>query len=153
LFGRKSRAEKLKEQAESNSLVPMAALSAAYAGTKPVLERLFYDDDLRDNIRTFIESARSILDELSGEDAQEIITRLWNDDRLRGQVEAAAGAASQGSRRVRGEKVRTKSGRRGGRLLFLLIAAAIGFLFLNPRTGPQARKFVGDAYGSLTSGE
>jgi hypothetical protein len=153
LFGRKSRAEKLKEQAESNSLVPMAALSAAYAGTKPVLERLLYDDDLRDNIRTFIESARSILDELSGEDAQEIITRLWNDDRLRGQVEAAAGAASQGSRRVRGEKVRTKSGRRGGRLLFLLIAAAIGFLFLNPRTGPQARKFVGDAYGSLTSGE
>jgi hypothetical protein len=153
LFGRKSRAEKLKEQAESNSLVPMAALSAAYAGTRPVLERLLYDDDLRDNIRTFIESARSILDELSGEDAQEIITRLWSDDKLRGQVEAAAGAASQGSKRVRGEKVRARSGGRGGRLLFLLLAAGIAFLFLNPRTGPQARKFVGDAYGSLTSGE
>jgi hypothetical protein len=153
LFGRKSRAEKLKEQAESNSLVPMAALSAAYAGTRPVLERLLYDDDLRDNIRTFIESARSILDELSGEDAQEIITRLWSDDKLRGQVEAAAGAASQGSRRVRGEKVRARSGGRGGRLLFLLLAAGIAFLFLNPRTGSQARKFVGDAYGSLTSGE
>jgi len=152
LFGRKSRAEKLKEQAESNSLVPMAALSAAYAGTRPVLERLLYDDDLRDNIRTFIESARSILDELSGEDAQEIITKLWNDDKLRGQVEAAAGAASQGSKRVRGEKVRTR-GSRGGRLLFFLLLAGVGFLFLNPRTGPQARKFVGDAYGSLTSGE
>ena len=152
MFGRKRRAEKLKEQAESNSLVPMAALSAAYAGARPVLERLLYDDDLRDNIRTFIESARAIADELSGEDAQEIITRLWNDDKLRGQVEAAAGAASQGSKRVRGEKVRTRGGR-GGRLLFLLLAAAVGFLFLNPRTGPQARKFVGDAYGSLTSGE
>jgi hypothetical protein len=152
LFGRKRRAEKLKEQAESNSLVPMAALSAAYAGARPVLERLLYDDDLRDNIRTFIESARAIADEVSGEDAQEIITRLWNDDKLRGQVEAAAGAASQGSKRVRGEKVRTRGGR-GGRLLFLLLAAAVGFLFLNPRTGPQARKFVGDAYGSLTSGE
>ena len=152
MFGRKSRAEKLKEQAESNSLVPMAALSAAYAGARPVLERLLYDDDLRDNIRTFIESARSILDEISGEDLQEIITKLWNDDKLRGQVEAAAGAASQGSKRVRGEKVRTRGGR-GGRLLFLLLAAAVGFLFLNPRTGPQARKFVGDAYGSLTSGE
>ena len=152
MFGRKSRAEQLKEQAESNSLVPMAALSAAYAGARPVLERLLYDDDLRDNIRTFIESARAIADEVSGEDAQEIITRLWNDDKLRGQVEAAAGAASQGSKRVRGEKVRTRGGR-GGRLLFLLLAAAVGFLFLNPRTGPQARKFVGDAYGSLTSGE
>src|ERR671928_1521369 len=116
LFGRKSRAEKLKEQAESNSLIPMAALSAAFAGTRPVLERLLYDDDLRDNIRTFIVSARSILDELSDEDPQEIITRLWNDEKLRGQVEAAAGAASQGSMRVRGEKVRTR-GRRGGQLL------------------------------------
>ena len=153
MFGRKSRAEKLKEQAESNSLIPMAALSAAFAGTRPVLERLLYDDDLRDNIRTFIESARSILDELSGEDAQEIITRLWNDDKLRGQVEAAAGAASQGSRRVRGEKVRTKRGGRGRRLFLLLLVAAVGFLFLHPKTGPQARKFVGDAYGSLTSGE
>jgi hypothetical protein len=152
LFGRKSRAEKLKAQAESNSLVPMAALSAAFAGARPVLERLLYDDDLRDNIRTFIESARSITDELSDEDPAEIITSLWNDDKLRSQVEAAAGAASQGSKRIRGEKVRTRGGR-GGRLLFLLLAAAVGFLFLNPRTGPQARKFVGDAYGSLTSGE
>jgi hypothetical protein len=152
LFGRKSRAEKLKEQAESNSLVPMAALSAAYAGARPVLERLLYDDDLRDNIRTFIESARSILDELSDEDPQEIITRLWNDDKLRGQVEAAAGAARQGSKRVRGKKVRTRGGR-GGKLLLLLLVAAVGFLFLNPRTGPQTRKFVGDTYGSLTSGE
>ena len=152
MFGRKSRAEKLKEQAESNSLVPTAALSAAFAGARPVLERLLYDDALRDNIRTFIESARAIADELSDEDPQEIITRLWNDDKLRGQVEAAAGAASQGSKRVRGERVRTGR-RRGGRLLFLLLLAALGFLFLNPRTGPQARKFVGDAYGSLTSGE
>ena len=153
MFGRKSRAEKLKEQAESNSLVPMAALSAAYAGTRPVLERLLYDDDLRDNIRTFIDSARAIADELSDEDPQEIITRLWNDDKLRGQVEAAAGAASQGRRRVRGEKVRTKRGGRGRRLFLLLLVAAVGFLFLHPKTGPQARKFVGDAYGSLTSGE
>jgi hypothetical protein len=152
LFGRKSRAEKLREQAESNSLVPMAALSAAFAGARPVLERLLYDDDLRDNIRTFIESARAIANELSDKGPQEIITRLWNDDKLRGQVEAAAGAASQGSKRVRGERVRTRR-RRGGRLLFLLLLAAVGFLFLNPRTGPQARKFVGDAYGSLTSGE
>ncbi len=152
MFGRKSRAEKLREQAESNSLVPMATLAAAYAGAKPVVERLLYDDDLRDNIRTFIESARSIVDELSGEDPTEIITRLWDDDKLRGQVEAAAGAASQGSKRVRGQKVRQRGGR-GGRLLFLLLAAAAGFLFLSPRTGPKARKFARDTYGSLTSGE
>jgi hypothetical protein len=143
VFGRKSRAEKLKEQAESNSLVPMATLAAAYTGAMPVIERLLYDDDLRDNIRTFIESARSIVDQLS---------KLWDDDKLRGQVEAAAGAASQGSKRIRGEKVRERGGR-GGRLLFLILVAAVGFLFLHPRTGPQARKFAVETYGSLTSGE
>ena len=151
MFGRKSRAERLKEQAESNSLVPMATLAAAYAGAKPVIERLLYDDDLRDNIRTFIESARSIVDQLSGEDPTDIITKLWDDDKLRSQVEAAAGAASQGSKRIRGEKVRERGGR-GGRLLFLVLVAAVGFLFLHPRTGPQARKFAMDTYGSLTSG-
>jgi len=152
VFGRKSRAEKLREQAESNSLVPMATLAAAYTGAKPVIERLLYDDDLRDNIRTFIESARSIVDELSDEDPTEIVTKLWDDDKLRGQVEAAAGAVSQGSKRIRGEKVRVRGGR-GGRLLFLLLVAAVGFLFLHPRTGPRARKFATDTYGSLTSGE
>lgn len=151
MFGRKSRAERLREQAESNSLVPLATLATAYAGAKPVIERLLYDDDLRDNIRVFIESARSILNELSDEDPTDIITRLWDDDKLRSHVEAAAGAARQGSKRVRGEKVR--EGGRGGRLLFLLLVAAIGFLFMHPRTGPQARKFARDAYGSLTSGE
>jgi uncharacterized membrane-anchored protein YjiN (DUF445 family) len=152
VFGRKSRAERQKEQAESNSLVPMATLAAAYAGAKPVIDRLFYDDDLRDNIRTFIESARSILDELSDEDPTDIITKLWDDDKLRGQVEAAVGAVSQGSKRIRGEKVRERGGR-GGRLLFLLLVAAVGFLFMHPRTGPRARKFAVDTYGSLTSGE
>jgi uncharacterized membrane-anchored protein YjiN (DUF445 family) len=152
LFGRKSRAERLKEQAESNSLVPMATLAAAYTGAKPVLERLLYDDDLRDNIRTFIESARSIVDDISDEGPTEIITKLWDDDKLRGEVEAAAGAVSQGSKRIRGEKVRERGGR-GGRLLFLILVAVVGLLFLHPRTGPRARKFAMDTYGSLTSGE
>ena len=152
MFGRKSRAERLKEQAESNSLVPMATLAAAYTGAKPVLERLLYDDDLRDNIRTFIESARSIVDDLSDEGPTDIITKLWDDDKLRGEVEAAAGAVSQGSKRIRGEKVRKRGGR-GGRLLFLILVAAVGLLFLHPRTGPQARKFAMDTYGSLISGE
>ncbi len=129
-------------------MVPLAMLSAAYAGARPLAERLLYDDDLRDNIRVFIESARSILDELSDEEPTEIVTRLWADDKLRKQVEAAAGAAQQGSKRVRGQKVR--EGGRGGRLLFLILIAAVAFLFLNPRTGPQARDFAKQAYGSLT---
>jgi hypothetical protein len=141
----------LKEQAEGSRLIPVATLATAYAGAKPVIERLLYDDELRDNIRVFIESARNILDELSNEGPSEIITKLWDDDKLRKQVEAAAGAAQEGSRRVRGERVRSGGG--GGKILLLLLVAAVGFLFLNPRTGPQARKFARETYGSLTSGE
>jgi hypothetical protein len=151
VFGRKSRAERLREQAESTRLVPMAALGAAYAGARPIIERLLYDDDLRNNIRVFIESARKIIDELSDEEPSDILTRLWDDDKLRKQVEAAAEAAQEGSKRVRGERVRRGGG--GRRLLLVLLVAGVGFLFLNPRTGPQARKFAKDAYGSVTSGE
>lgn len=147
MFGRKSRAEMLKEQAKGSSLIPAGTLAAAYAGARPVAERLLYDDDLRDNLRVFIESARTILDELSGEDPSDIVTRLWDDDKLRRQVEAAAGAAQEGTKRVRGQKVRGGGG--GGKFLFLLLLAGVGFLFLSPKTGPQARDLVKQAYSSI----
>ena len=148
MFGRKSRAEMLKEQAKGSSLISAGTLAAAYAGAKPVAERLLYDDDLRDNLRVFIESARTILDELSGEDPSDIVTRLWDDDKLRKQVEAAAGAAQEGTKRVRGQKVRQCGG--GRRFFYLLLLAAVGFLFLSPQTGPQARDLAKQAYGSIT---
>ena len=121
---------------------------AAYAGARPVAERLLYDDDLRDNIRTLIESSRKIVDELSDESPQEIIARLWDDDKVRSQVESAVGAAQEGAKRVRGERVRSRGG--SGKVL-LILAAGTGFLFLSPRTGPQARRIAGDIYKSLTS--
>jgi hypothetical protein len=151
VFGRKSRVERLKEQAEGSRLIPVATLATAYAGAKPVIERLLYDDDLRDNLRVFIASARNIVDELSDEEPSEIITRLWDDDKLRKHVEAAAEAAQEGSKRVRGEKVRSGGG--GRKLLLLILVAAVGFLFFSPKTGPQARKFARETYGNLTSGE
>jgi hypothetical protein len=148
VFGRKSRAEMLKEQAKGSSLIPAGTLAAAYAGAKPVAERLLYDDDLRDNLRVFIASARTIMDELSGEDPAEIVGRLWDDDKLRKQVEAAAGAAQEGTKRVRGQKVRQGGG--GRRFFFLLLLAAVGFLFLSPQTGSRARELAKQAYGSIT---
>lgn len=148
MFGRKSRAERLKEQAESTSFIPTTAIAGVLTGARPIAERLLYDDDLRDNIRTFIEAIREIADEVSDEKPVEIVSKLWDDDKLRSQIEAAAGAAQQGSKRVRGEKVKESGG--SGKLLLLLIVAALGFLFLNPRTGPEARRLVGEAVGAVT---
>ncbi len=144
MFGSRSRTKKLKKGATNGS-----ALVAAYAGARPVAERLLYDDDLRDNVRTLIESSRKILDELSDESPQEIVARLWDDDKVRKQVESAVAAAQEGTKRVRGQKVR--SGGNSGKAL-LVLAAGASFLFLSPRTGPQARRIAGDIYNSLRSG-
>lgn len=150
MFGRKKRAERLKKEAESRSFVPVAALAAFFAEARPVAERLLYDDDLRNNLRTFIEAANKIYGEVSKDSPGEIVARLWDDDKLREQIESATAAAQEGTKRVRGEKV--KSGGGGGGILLLLLAAAVGFLFLNPRTGPEARRLAKEALGALNSG-
>lgn len=150
MFGRKSRAEKLKEQADNRSIIPVAAIAALLSEAKPVAERVLYDDELRDNLRTFIEAANKVYGEVSGGSPGEIVGRLWNDDKLREQIEAATGAAQEGSRRVRGERVKS-SGGKGRGILLLLLAAGVGFLFLNPKTGPQARKLAQDAVNALNS--
>jgi hypothetical protein len=150
LFGRKSRAEKLKKDARNRSLVSGLSLAAAFSGARPVAERLLYDDDLRDNIRTLLESARKILDEVSDEEPTEIVTKLWDDPKLRKEIEAAVEAVQEGSRRMQGKRVR--GGRRSGRFLLLLLLAGGAFLFLSPQTGSEARRIAGDVIGSLRSG-
>lgn len=148
MFGRKSRAEKLRQ--ESPSLISGATLATALDGARPFAERLFSDDDLRDNIRTFLESARKILDELSDKDPTDIVARLWDDDKLRREVETAVEALQEGTKRIRGQRVRKRGG--SGKILLVLVLGGVGFLFLNPRTGPQARRMAGDVLSSLRSG-
>ena len=148
MFGRKSRAKRLKAEAQGGSLG--AALLGAYGGARPVAERLLYDDDLRDNVRILIESARKILDEVSDEEPTEIVTKLWDDRKLRKEIETAVEAAQEGYKRVRGQRVR--GGGRSGKLLLLLLVGGGAFLFLNPRTGPEARRIAGDIFGALRSG-
>ena len=150
MFGRRSRAEKLKKEARNRSLVSGATLATAFGGARPVAERLLYDDDLRDNVRTLIESARNILDEVSDEEPTEIVAKLWDDKKLRKEIETAVEALQEGSRRVRGQRV--KSGGRSGKFLRLLLLAGGAFLCLSPQTGPEARRIAGDVFGSLGSG-
>lgn len=149
----KARAKKLKAEAKKKGrdIAPAfsgASFSAALAGSKPIAERLLYDDELRNNVRTFLESAQKILEELSDEKLSSIVSRLWDDDRLRHQVESAAEAVQEGSKRVRGAGPK----RRGhfGKV-FLVISAVIAFLMLNPRTGPEARRVAKDIYQAVSS--
>ena len=150
MFGRKSRAERLKE-ARGSGAVSGATLVTAYDRARPIAERLLYDDDLRDNMRTFIDSVRKILDELSDESPTEVLDRLWADNKLRREVETAVQAAQEGVKQIQGQRVR-HGGRSGRILLVLALLAGVGFLLLNPSTGPQARRIAGDVIGSLRSG-
>ena len=150
MFGGRSRSERLKKEARNKSLGTGFKLAAAYSGARPVAERLLYDDDLRDNIRTIIEAGRKIADEISDENPTEIVAKLWDDQKLRREVEAAAGAAQEGYLRVRGKRVKSRGG--GSGKLLLILALAGGVLFLNPKTGPQARKIASDTINSLRSG-
>lgn len=150
MFGRRSRAKKLKEEARNRSLLSGATLATAFGGARPVAERLLYDDDLRDNVRTLIESARNILNEVSDEEPTEIVGKLWDNKKLRNEIETAVEALQEGSRRVRGQRV--KSGGRSGKFLLVLLLAGGAFLFLSPQTGAEARRIAGEVFGSLRSG-
>jgi hypothetical protein len=150
LFGRKTRAEKLKKEARNRSLISGVSLAAALSGVRPIAERLLYDDDLRDNIRTLIDAAREIVDEVSDESPTDIVTKLWDDPKLRSEVEAVAEAVQEGSKRIQGRRVR--SGGRSRKLLLILLLAGGAFLFLSPKTGPEARRIAKDIFGALRSG-
>lgn len=150
MFGKKSRKERLKEEASSKSLIPLSAIAGVYAGTKPLLERLLYDDDLRDNIRELVEAVRDIADDVSDEKPADVLMRLWDDDKLRKHIEAATGAAQQGSKRIRGEKVREGG---GGKWVFILLVGAAAFLFLSPQTGPEARRLARETFSAIASSE
>lgn len=141
-----------KEALGNGSLVSGAALAGALSGARPVAERLLYDDDLRDNIRTLIEATRKILDEVSDEEPTEVISRLWDDPKLRREVESAVGSVQEGYQRIQGQRVRGGGGRSGRRLFFLLLLGGVGYLFLSPRTGSEARRIAGDIVGALRSG-
>ena len=157
MFGRKSRAERLREEALERSplsgstlVAAGSALATAYEEAKPLVERLLYDDDLRDNIRTFIDSGRKILDELSDESPTEAVARLWDDNKLRREIETAVEAAEEGVKRARGQRV-GGGGLSFGMLLLLLVLVG-GFLFFSPWTGAQARRIAREAFGALRSG-
>ncbi|MBA2441633.1 MAG: hypothetical protein H0V53_04425, partial [Rubrobacter sp.] len=79
------------------------------------------------------------------------VARLWDDDKLRRQVEEAVQAVQQGSKRIQGKKVKTGGG--GFRKVFLVISALVAFLMLNPRTGPQARRITKDIISTLRSSD
>lgn len=154
MFGRKSRAEQLKEQAEyeAKTHLPLATMAAAAAGARPILERLLYDDDLRRNIQDLVESLQDVTHEVKGERPRDVLSRLWDDDNLRGSLESASVAARSGGQRLRGDSfIEEEKGGKGRKLFWLVVLGGLAYLFFSPKTGVEARRLVKETIGALTS--
>ena len=109
---------------------------------KPYVERALRDEDLRGNVKSAYDSARTIYEELIGNRSPSLATtatRVATDkdiqDQLRKTIEELRAAAD----RLQGKKDQHTS--RNSTLL--LLGIALGILF-NPATGPATRKFLSD---------
>jgi len=111
----------------------------AAANVKPYVDRVLYDAELRDSVRSAYESARAIYDELLGNrGVTGIASRVATDKEIQDELRATIAELRRAADRVQGKE--EHSGRSSA---LLLIGVVLGFLF-NPWTGPQTRKWLSD---------
>ena len=114
-------------------------VSDAAGNVKPYVERALRDEELRDNVRSAYESARSLYNELIGNrGVTGLATRVATDKDIQDELRSAVGELRKAADRVQGKGEHRS---RGGGLLF--VGILLGVLF-NPRTGPQTRKWLSD---------
>ena len=110
------------------------------AGTvRPYVDRALHDAELRDNVRSAYDSARSIYDELMGNrGVTGVASRVATDKDIQSELRTTIAELRKAADRIQGKEVHPS---RNGGLLF--IGILLGVLF-NPFTGPQTRKWLSD---------
>jgi hypothetical protein len=110
------------------------------AGTvRPYVDRALHDAELRDNVRSAYDSARSIYDELMGNrGVTGVASRVATDKDIQSELRTTIAELRKAADRLQGKEVHSN---RNGGLLF--IGILLGVLF-NPFTGPQTRKWLSD---------
>jgi hypothetical protein len=104
---------------------------------KPYVERALRDEELRENIRSAYESARSIYNELiGGRGLVPAATRVATDKDLQNELRSAVADVRKAADRIQG-----KDERAGRNSALLLAGITLGILF-NPVTGPATRRFI-----------
>ena len=110
------------------------------AGTvRPYVDRALNDAELRDNVRSAYESARSIYDELLGNrGVTGVAARVATDKDIQAELRSTISELRRAAERVQGRE--EHKSRNGGLLFFGIL---LGILF-NPFTGAQTRKWLSD---------
>ena len=115
----------------------MAKAKDRVSDMKPYVTRAFQDEEVRENVKHAIATAREIYDELlGGRSTAAVATRVATDSDIQDQLKSAIEDLRKAANRVQGKKEHSS------RNATLLIAGiALGILF-NPVTGPATRRWI-----------
>ena len=106
---------------------------------KPYVTRALQDEEVRENVKHAIATARDIYDELlGGRSTAAVATRVATDSEIQESLKSAIEDLRKAATRVQGKKEHSS------RNATLLIAGiTLGILF-NPLTGPATRQWIAD---------
>jgi hypothetical protein len=121
---------------EARATARKAGKAAASARTNPYVQRLIDDEELRENVRATIESARKAYKRMSN--GKPPAKALMEDKKLHRELHNASESAREAAYQLRGKRRRKRH--RGRRLIFLLLIAAAGVMLASE----DARKTVLD---------
>jgi hypothetical protein len=132
----------------------MAKAKDRLIDAKPYVTRALQDEEVRENVKSAIATAREIYDELiGGRGATAVATRVATDKDIQENLRDAIDDLKNAAERVQGKK--DHSGRNA---TLLLTGIVLGVLF-NPVTGPATREWLmnkvlgeGDEEDSSASG-
>ena len=117
----------------------MAKARDRVSDMKPYVTRALQDEEVRENVKHAIATARDIYDELlGGRSTTAVAARVATDSEIQDNLKIAIDDLRKAANRVQGKK------EHGSRNATLLIAGiALGILF-NPVTGSATRQWISD---------
>ena len=114
-------------------------MTGAVETARPYVERIAQDEELHDHVKKAYSSARSIYDELLGnQGAQAVALRVAKDKDIQDELRKAVEELRKAGERAQGKEAHT-----GRNLTILLVGIMLGVLF-NPATGPDTRRWLKD---------
>jgi hypothetical protein len=117
----------------------MARAKDTIAVARPYVQRALEDEEVRENLKSAIATAREIYDELIvGRRPSAMAARFATDQDLQDNLRSAIEDLKSAANRVQGKSEHTARN-----AMLLLTGITLGILF-NPVTGPQTRRWLSD---------
>jgi hypothetical protein len=117
----------------------MAKAKDRVSDMKPYVSRALQDEEVRENVKHAIATAREIYDELlGGRSTAAVATRVATDKDIQENLRSAIEDLRKAANRVQGKKEHSTRN-----ATLLLAGITLGILF-NPVTGPATRQWIQD---------